>query len=99
MDALTEDERDEARHQEVLEAGADLTAALRRLYRAQDGDEIAVGEVEYECNKAARSTYLDPEYQDSSAWATDDAETKIAHAPDPSEPGVPGNDDDRYQEG
>ncbi len=39
--------------------GADLTEALRRLYQLNDGDEAGVGEVEVECHKVARLTYLD----------------------------------------
>lgn len=46
---------DEARMQELSEAAADLTEALRKLYEVCDDDELAVGEVEYECHKAARS--------------------------------------------
>jgi hypothetical protein len=36
------------------EATAELIDALERLYVALDGDEASVGEVAYECHKAAR---------------------------------------------
>lgn len=59
MDASWAPSVEEARSMEVSEAGAELTEALRKLYRLFDGDGAGVGEVLHECDKAARQTYLD----------------------------------------
>lgn len=56
-----EDVEAEDRSEKLAEAGAGLSAALRKLYRLCDGDEIGVGEVEIECHHVARLTYLDYE--------------------------------------
>jgi hypothetical protein len=50
---LTDDERADM----LSAAGSRVAVALRALYRVCDGDEVAVGEVLYECNKAARGSW------------------------------------------
>lgn len=60
MEASEHIDEERAREQAVGVAASDLTTALVKLYRAFDGDELAVGEVEHECHKAARGSYLDP---------------------------------------
>ena len=56
LDELVADER---RDQAKLDGAADLSAALRVLYRLTEGDEAQVGEILYECNKVARQTWED----------------------------------------
>lgn len=51
------DEADDARSQVMVDAGAAVELALRRLYELNDGDEAAVGEQLYEIDKAARGSY------------------------------------------
>lgn len=51
--AIMADEED-IRTEKLSEAGANVVDALTRLYKLNDGDEAAVGEMMYEIDKAAR---------------------------------------------
>ena len=60
--ACEERHNDEVRNERMTEAGAKVVDALKELYRAVDGDEAAVGEVLYECDKAARRSWNEADH-------------------------------------
>lgn len=59
-----QDERAEA----LSTAGGEAVVALRRLYRLNDGDEAAVGELMYEIDKAARRTWQEVKDEPDECW-------------------------------